>query len=128
MLEGGGRFRAREPNESTMTLRYNGTNWQELSRTFSQITETIASAATITVDANTKIVTITGSATINTVQQGGLFLGQEVIFVCQAGATAVLNDGGGNLRLSANFPCTDDDTLTAYFNSTNWIETGRSPN
>ena len=68
------------------------------------------------------IVTVSGTGAID---------GRPVIlrFVTVAG-TAVYTDGSGNLRLTANFTPTSDDTLTIAYDSTTglWYEVARSVN
>lgn len=88
--------------------------------------ETVASASTITISSASKLVTITGTttiATINTCNAGRS--GDRVSLLFQQGLTVT---DGSNLKLAGSFSATSDDTLTLICDGSNWHEIFRSVN
>ena len=71
-----------------------------------------------------KAFTVTGTTTINSITATG-HAGKMATLIFAAGLQ--VNDGG-NLRLSAVYNTTADDTLTIVCDGTNWFEVGRSGN
>lgn len=126
-LELSASFRARIPNESLITLRCDGTNWQELTRVSEQrLGGTIASANTISVPSYAAMVTISGNTDINTVNVNRN--GQIMVFIGGTGAAATLKDGVGNLIMSADMVLNSNDTATLISDNASWYEIGRSNN
>jgi hypothetical protein len=83
----------------------------------------IASAGTITIPPGVTSATITGTATITSIDPGDP--GQEVTLIFAAAATVT---DGSNLKLAGHMVATADDTLTLLSNGTSWFEKGRSVN
>lgn len=84
---------------------------------------TIAAAAAIDVETE-DIIKINGATIIDTINKGTAGREITLIFTTAGGAS----DGVGNVKLSAAFTATADDTLTLVSDGTNWFEKSRSAN
>jgi hypothetical protein len=124
----------------TITLRYNGSNWIEVSRSQSIFSPpgtmtlksgaSVASATNVTLPAGNYFA-ITGAVTINTFVTGAADNGR-VVFLTFTGAPVVNDNGtaGGNIHLagSVDFTVSANSTLTLISNTANWFELSRSVN
>jgi hypothetical protein len=86
----------------------------------------VASVAAITATGNSFIVT--GTADITSVDTTGITAGTMLVLTFSGIAATNGVVDGGNLKLSANLLYTPDDTLTLWFDGTNWREISRSVN
>ena len=84
---------------------------------------TVASAATVTVTG--KLTHISGTTTITSVSGSGISAGTEITLIFDDILT--LTDGS-NLKLAGNFVTSADDTITLFYDGSNWYETARSVN
>lgn len=84
----------------------------------------VASAATVTLPANSGFVNITGTTNINTITAAPAGTRVTLYF----GGALTVNDGTGNLNLAGNFSTTNGDTLTLISNGSSWFEIARSVN
>lgn len=82
----------------------------------------VASANTITLP-NGRLIKVTGTTEIKKVTAGAK---GKVVTLLFAGSLTVKD--GENLKLSADFSATADDTLTLISDGTNWYETGKAAN
>ena len=85
----------------------------------------VASAGTLTLPKNARVVLVTGTTSITSITAGSTNAGRVVTLVFNNALT--LTDGS-NLKLSANLVTTADDAITLVCDGTNWYETGRSAN
>lgn len=83
---------------STVALVCDGALWVEQSRFNQQTTESVAAAASVTINAFSVLVGLSGSGNVDTITGGSV--GQYTVFKVTAGVT--LKDGTGNLRLPAD--------------------------
>jgi len=89
-------------------------------------TNTVASAATISLPAAYDIIQISGVTGITGIATGNAWKGRTVTLMFQGVLTVT---DGSNLKLAGNFTTTADDTLTlACVDGTNWYEVCRSVN
>lgn len=83
----------------------------------------IASATALALPAQDDIIAVTGITTITSVTGGWNKRRVTLRF------TGILTfTDGSNLKLAGNFVTSADDTISLFFDGTNWIETGRSAN
>lgn len=125
--------------DASIRFWYDGTNWRQMGAqrgwtdTANRSTlpiikgSNIASGATITL-ASGNVFTITGTADITSITATTEDTGRVVwlIFSGTAATTGVTD--GSNLKLSANFGYTPDDTMCLVCDGTNWYEVTRSVN
>jgi hypothetical protein len=84
----------------------------------------VASAAAVTLPVGPKVYTITGVTTITSIVATG-HTGDTVTLIF---AGILTFTDGSNLKLSANFVTSADDTITLFCDGTNWFEISRSAN
>jgi hypothetical protein len=84
--------------------------------------EAVASAATITPTGN--VFHVTGTTNIDNVTIMGAGTTITIIF----DGVLTVGDGTGNLKLTAGFTTSADDTLTLASDGTNWLEVARAVN
>lgn len=85
---------------------------------------TVASAATLTLPQGVRVVNVTGTTGVSSIDAVG-HDGAVVVLVFAAALTVT---DGSNLRLAGNFTSTADDTLTVACVGANWYEVARSGN
>lgn len=85
---------------------------------------TVASAATLTLPQGVRVVNVTGTTGVSSIDAAG-HDGAVVVLVFAAALTVT---DGSNLRLAGNFTSTADDTLTVACVGANWYEVARSVN
>jgi hypothetical protein len=112
----------------SITFKWNSytSKWVELTRSVGPEADSVASAASITISCPAPVTycAISGTATIDTIT--AVAVGK--MLVLKFNSTAALSDGVGNLRLSAAFTGSADDTVTLVCDGTNWLECARSVN
>lgn len=89
----------------------------------------VASASEITLGADGNVFDITGTTTINTITPTNWQAGSVVILQFDGALTVTHNSGGTNdilLAGATNFTTATGNTLTLFFNGTDWIETARN--
>jgi len=120
----------RNTNESSVLSIASGTtqlifgnNYYSDSTTHEAIA-TVASASTITLPPQFNIFAITGTTTINAINDS--WEGREVTLLFST--TITINDQNPAIQLAGNFAANASDTLKLVFDGTTWFETSRSAN
>lgn len=89
----------------------------------------VASASTVALPVprseQIQMVTVTGTTTINSINDPAQWAGKTVVL--QFAGALTLTDGG-SLKLNGNFVTSADDTCTLISDGTNWYEVARSAN
>ena len=89
----------------------------------------ITPAATITANDCNVVTLATGSTTISTISTcNASNLGRQLIVLCPASGTPILDSGAGNLILGADRTCSANDVSTLVCNGTNWLEVAWAAN
>jgi hypothetical protein len=87
---------------------------------------TIASADTLNIPSNTKVITVTGSTAINWIT-GIQPVGTEIILIF-SGSLTIPNSTSTGYRLNGALSATKNTVLTLISDGTNWLEKSRSIN
>lgn len=85
----------------------------------------IASAATLALDGESTVYTVTGTTGITAITPIAAYANKLVTLIFSGILTVT---DGGNLKLAGNFTTSADDVLQLVSDGTNWFEVGRSAN